>query len=148
MKSKVTSRFALLGLLSLSTIVAVGRPVLAADGDGAKPEKKERPAGARGGQRGGGPLMKALQSLNLTDDQKEKIKPILKDQAEQAKAIRDDATTDRKAKGEKMKAIMDETIAKIKPILTDEQNKKLDEALAKAREERGRGGGGKPKGDK
>lgn len=139
MKRKVSSRFALLGLLGLSAVVAVGRPVLAADGD-PKPEKKERPAGARGG----GPLMKALQSLDLSADQKDKIKPILKDQAEKAKAIREDNTLERKAKAEKMKALMDATLEQIKPILTDAQYQKLTDELAKARAERGNRGGDKP----
>ena len=144
MKSKLTSRFAVLGMLGLGAIVAVGHPVLAADGDGAKPEKKERPAGGRGGS----PLLKALEGLDLSADQKDKLKPILKEYGEKSKALRDDTTSDRKAKMEKMKALMDETLGKIKPILTDEQNKQLEEALAKARAERGgRGGGNKPKAD-
>src|SRR5207253_2052377 len=100
MKRKLMSRFALLGVLGLSTVVAVARPVFAADGDGAA--KKERPAGGRGGA-----LAKALESLDLSAEQKEKLKPILKDQAEKSKAIREDAALDRKAKAEKMKALMD-----------------------------------------
>ncbi len=143
MKSQLTSRIAVLSLLGLSAAVSFSHPVLAADGDGAKPEKKERPAGGRGGQRGGGPLMKALESLDLSADQKDKLKPILKEHAEKSKALRDDTTTERKAKMEKMKALMEETLGKVRPILTEAQNKQLDEALAKARAERG--GGDKPK---
>ena len=142
MKSKLTSRFAVMGILGLGAVVAFGQPTMAAEGDGAKGDKKERPAGQ--GQRGGSPLMKALQSLELSADQKDKLKPILKENGEKAKALREDTTTERKAKMEKMKALMDETLGKIKPILTDAQNKQLEEALAKARAERGGAGGDKP----
>ncbi len=142
MKSKLTSRFAVLGILGIGAVVAIGHPIMAADGDAAKGDKKERPAGR--GQRGGGPLMKALQSLELSADQKEKLKPILKENGEKSKALREDTTTEGKDKREKMKALMDETLGKIKPILTDAQNKQLEEALAKARAERGGAGGNRP----
>lgn len=138
MKNKLTSRIAVLGILGLGAAMTFGHPVKAAEGDAAK---KERPAGARGGD----PLAKALASLDLSAEQKDKLKPILKEHAEKSKALRDDTTTERKDKREKMNALMQETLGKVRPILTEAQNKQLDEALAKARAERGAGRGEKPK---
>lgn len=63
--------------------------------------------------------------LNLTDDQKAQIKPILEEQQTKMQALRDDTSLDREAKMPKMREIMEDTNTKIKPILTEDQQKKL-----------------------
>jgi len=68
----------------------------------------------------GDPLEHLTRELNLTDDQKAKIKPILDQNMPQIKAIHEDAVA-------KMKAVMDTMHAQIKPILTPEQQQKLDQ---------------------
>lgn len=65
--------------------------------------------------------------LNLTDDQKPKVKAVLEDSA---KKMKDLAPEDRREKG---KAIREDELKKLKAILTDEQFKKYEEAMDKAK---------------
>jgi len=85
----------------------------------------------------GGPLEHLTRELNLTDDQKAKIKPILDQNLPQLKAIHEEAVA-------KAKPIMDSMAAQIRPLLTPEQQQKLDEL--KQRMEAGPGGPGAPGG--
>jgi len=73
-------------------------------------------------------LDKLSKKLNLTAEQKEKIKPLLYDKA---KAIKDlhKEFWDRKMK------IADDTHAKVREYLTPEQQKKYDDMIAKWKEE-------------
>ena len=73
--------------------------------------------------------------LNLTADQQAKISEIRKEAAPQMKAIRDDATLDKKAKHEKMKPIVEANNTKIRALLTAEQAAKFDELQAKRKAE-------------
>lgn len=83
--------------------------------------KTDTPPPAPGGARGGRNMEKVFEQLKLTDDQKEKVKPIFKDQADKMKALRDDTSLTPQDRRPKMKEIRDATNAKLKPILTDEQ---------------------------
>jgi len=74
--------------------------------------------------------------LDLTEAQKEKLKPILKDQAEQLKALRADTNMSRDDKMAKLKEIRESLNAQLKTILTPEQMEKwqkLRENMAKRR---------------
>ena len=64
--------------------------------------------------------------MKLTDDQKPKILPILTDAAAQIKAVRADTTLERRAQGQKSRAIWDDAKAKIRPLLTADQQATLD----------------------
>jgi periplasmic protein CpxP/Spy len=86
--------------------------------------------------------------LNLTDDQKQKLLPILTEQQEKMKSIRDDSSLSRDDRFQKMRDLREETDNKINPILTDEQRQKYAEMQQKARErmqqrmhDHGNGGG-------
>jgi hypothetical protein len=71
-------------------------------------------------------LADRLAELNLTDEQKEKIKPIAEAaQAEVAK-LRQDQSLDQQARREKTTQIVTDFKAKVRPILTAEQQTKLD----------------------
>ena len=59
--------------------------------------------------------------LNLTADQKQQIKPILKDEAQKLKALRAESGLSRAQKRAQFKAIRQDFVAKVKPILTPEQ---------------------------
>ena len=83
-----------------------------------------------------------VEKLNLTDDQKAKIKPILEDEMKAIKAIRDDASIEREAKWTKIRDVVQSHNTQIIPLLTPEQQKKLEEL----KEERGPGGPGGPGG--
>ncbi len=60
-----------------------------------------------------------MEGLNLTADQKAKIQPILAAAKPKMEEIHRDAM-------QKGKAVMDDTMAKIRPMLTAEQQTKLD----------------------
>ena len=82
------------------------------------------------GQAGGGPnpeqrLQKLATELNLSDDQKSQLKPILEDEATKMKALRDDSGLSRQDRMQKMQSIMADSRSKMDPILNDDQKKKL-----------------------
>ena len=66
------------------------------------------------------------QTLNLTDDQKTKIKPILEDSMKQMQQLRQDTSVSQEDRRTKMQQIHESTMSQIKPILTDDQQKKLE----------------------
>lgn len=90
------------------------------------------------GQRGGGrgnrhiSLERVTDQLNLTPEQKAKVQPIVDQATPQLESIRRDAM-------QKSKAVMDGALAQIRPLLTADQQKKLDEAQTS----RGGGRGGR-----
>ena len=79
--------------------------------------------------------------LNLTDDQKAKIKPILEDEATKMQALHDDTSTPRMQKMQKGREIHDAHDQQINAILTPDQQAKYaemkKEAMEKMREKRG-----------
>ena len=72
--------------------------------------------------------------LNLTPEQKAKVQPIIDQARPQIESIRREAM-------QKTKAVMDNAMAQIRPMLTPEQQKKLEEAKNDRKNGReGRGG--------
>ena len=66
------------------------------------------------------------EKLNLTPEQKAKVQPIIEQAKPQIMAIRQEAR-------QKTQAVMDNTMSQIRPMLTAQQQEKLD-AMRKARE--------------
>ena len=62
--------------------------------------------------------------LNLSDEQKTKIKPILDEENAQMRALRDDKNLTGEARTAKFREIREAATAKVKPILSDEQFEK------------------------
>jgi Spy/CpxP family protein refolding chaperone len=102
----------LITLTALSAL-ALGGSVLAND-----LQDNDRPGG-RGGMRHGG-LNRIVEDLNLTPDQKNKVQPIIDQAQPQLENIRREAM-------EKTKNVMQNTMSQIRPLLTADQQKKLDE---------------------
>ncbi len=131
----------LIAITALSTL-ALSSSILAND---PQDTTNDRPRG-HGMRRGS--LERITDDLNLTPDQKTKIQPILDQVRPQIAEIHRDAMA-------KTKTIMDNAMAQIRPLLTPEQQKKLDEAQNDrrgGREARGgrrahRGQGGQDQGD-
>jgi hypothetical protein len=73
------------------------------------------------------PLQELSSSLNLTDAENAKIQPIIDQAKPQLQAIHQDAMT-------KAKAVIDNAIAQIRPLLTPDQQTKLD-AIVKAHQD-------------
>lgn len=69
--------------------------------------------------------------LNLTDDQKDKIKPILDDEASKMKSVHDDTSLSQDQKRDKMKELRENTDSQINPILTPDQQKKYEDLKAR-----------------
>ena len=80
----------------------------------------------------------ALDKLNLTDDQKAKIKPITDNAKRQIQALKADkslSTDDKKAQA---KGIMQDAFRQIRPILTPAQQQQLQQMAQQARAKYGR----------
>jgi len=104
---------------------------------------------AQGGQKGWGQgrgrgqgmspdaqLQHMSEALSLTDDQKTKIKPILEDESKQMQQLRGDTSLSQEDRRSKFQEIHQSTMSQIKPILTSDQQKKLESM----KEQGGRGG--------
>ena len=100
----------LITLTALSAL-ALGGPLLANGQDSDR-------AGGRGMRHSG--LEHMMDDLNLTPDQKTKVQPIIDQAQPQLESIRRDAM-------EKTKTVMDNTMSQIRPLLTPDQQKKLDD---------------------
>lgn len=68
-----------------------------------------------------------VEKLNLTEDQKTKIKPIMEEEMKAMAAVRDDESLGKAARREKIMEIVKRTRDQIRPLLTPEQQKTLDE---------------------
>jgi len=64
--------------------------------------------------------------LNLTDEQKAQIKPILQDEVQQLKSVKDDASLSPDQKKAKVAEIRQSHKSQMSSILTPDQQKKLD----------------------
>jgi len=114
--------------------------------------------GPRGWGRGpmGGPrrmptvedeLKELTQQLKLTDEQKPKVKAILQDQHDQMRRLMEESSGTPEENRSKMREIHENSSAKIRELLTDEQKTKYDKLLEERRrrmEERRRGPEGGP----
>jgi periplasmic protein CpxP/Spy len=87
------------------------------------------PGGCGAGMHGmhANPLEHLTNTLNLTPDQQAKVGPIVDQAKPQIAAIHQDAM-------QKMKAVMDSSVAQIRPLLTSAQQQKLD-AMQKAHQD-------------
>ena len=105
------------------TVIAV----IAAIALGAFSFAQAQPSGGPHGGRYMNPLEEMSSSLNLTDAQKAKVQPIVDQAKPQLQTIHQEAMT-------KAKAVIDASITQIRPLLTPEQQTKLD-AIVKAHED-------------
>jgi hypothetical protein len=73
--------------------------------------------------------------LNLTEEQKTKLRPIIADENQQMEAVRNDTSMTTEQKVAKANQIREQASPKIKAILTQEQLQKLAELQQKARQQ-------------
>ncbi|MGB9106639.1 MAG: hypothetical protein WCC59_17940 [Terriglobales bacterium] len=83
--------------------------------------------------------------LNLTDDQKAKIKPILETESTQMQSLHQDTSLSLQDRHTKMSGIHENTMSQIRSVLTPDQLAKLDSM--KQHEGMGHGQGMGPKGE-
>lgn len=79
-------------------------------------------------------LQMISKELNLTDDQKTKLRPILQDEQQQMQAVHNDTSLTRDQKMAKMKDIRESHQPQINQILTPDQQKKWAEMKKEAKE--------------
>ena len=109
-----------LTLITFSAISALslGGFAIAQTPTGDNPEPLHR---GRGGGMRHSMLETMTDRLNLTPDQKTKVQPIIDQTNPQIQAIRREAE-------QKIRALVDNAVTQIRPILTPEQQKMLDES--------------------
>jgi Spy/CpxP family protein refolding chaperone len=91
-------------------------------------EHREARHGGRGqGMNADAQLEHMSQALNLTDDQKTRIKPILQDGFKQLQQIRQDSSLSEQDRRAKFQEVHQKMMSDIRPILNADQQKKLDE---------------------
>jgi protein CpxP len=91
---------------------------------GTQQSKPPAQSGMHHGQRGS-QLEWLSKELNLTDDQKAKVKPILEAERKQMQEVREDTSLSQEQKHEKMKEIHETAHSQINDILTPDQQKKF-----------------------
>jgi periplasmic protein CpxP/Spy len=72
--------------------------------------------------------------LNLTDEQKTQIMPILTDRQQQMKSIHEDTSLSQQDRRAKMHSIFEDSNTKIKAVLNDDQKQKYDQMQQQRRE--------------
>ena len=98
----------------------------------------QMPAGQGGGQWGHGQpptvdqrLQRMTQALNLSDEQQQKIKPILENESTQMQSLRADTSMSQEDRMAKMKQIRENTSSQINPILNADQQKQYAEMMSR-----------------
>ena len=116
------------GLVSLGMVAALAVPLAVANSQ-ATPAPQA--AGKEMGMHGG--LQAAVESLNLTDDQKAKVKDIFADAKTKRQAVSSDASLTDDQKKAKMKELHSATMAKLNEVLTPEQQTELKSKMEGAK---------------
>lgn len=75
--------------------------------------------------------------LDLTQEQREKIRPLIEEQVKQMRALREDNSLTQEQRREKAMGVMKETHGKIDAVLSPEQREKLKQHMQQMRERRG-----------
>ncbi|HEX4543635.1 MAG TPA: hypothetical protein VH114_10740 [Candidatus Acidoferrum sp.] len=117
------------GLVSLGMVAALAVPVALAKSQTAPASQA---AGKEMGMRD--KLQAAVESLNLTDDQKAKVKDIFADAKTKREALYKDASLSDDQKKAKMKELHVGTMAKLNEVLTPEQQTELKSKMEAAKE--------------
>lgn len=92
------------------------------------PAAQAAPGNEHGGMRGDR-LQAAVESLNLTDDQKIKVKDIFADAKSKRQAVFSDSSLSEDQKRAKMKELHDGTMTKLNEVLTPDQQTELKSKL-------------------
>jgi Spy/CpxP family protein refolding chaperone len=114
-----------LAVLALGATAGLGQPAIAGPNDNGAQNQSQNQS-VRHGRRDK-QFARFSKTLNLTEDQQEKIRPIFEDQAEQFKAVSSDKSLSKEDRQEKFKAIHSATEQKIEPLLTPDQMEKWGE---------------------
>lgn len=107
--------------------------------------KETRSELSRQGPRPPARLQEAIKELNLSEQQKEQLKPLYREQMEKLRELRQDANLSQAQKLEKLKAINQEIAPKVRKVLDAEQyakwEKDVDQWLTQLQQRLSRGAG-------
>ena len=143
---KMTKTFALAALMAGSLLAGTTLQAQDAPPHPTPPNAPGGPGGPGGpGMRGRPNFDQIAKQLDLTDDQKPKVKAVLDEQQQKMNDLRKDTATAPEDKRAKAKEIRDSATAKLKEILTPEQFAKWQK-MGPARQ-RPAGAGGPPPAD-
>jgi len=116
------------GLVSLCLVAALAVILAPANSQAATARQA---GGKEMGIHGG--LQAAVESLNLTDDQKAKVKDIFADAKTKKQAVSSDASLSEEQKKAKMKELHSATMAKLNEVLTPDQQTELKTKMEAAK---------------
>jgi Spy/CpxP family protein refolding chaperone len=117
------------GLVTFGMVVALSVPAAIAKLQSASdPQTATKEPGMRDR------LQAAVESLNLTDDQKPKVNDIFADAKGKRKALVSDTSLTEDQRKAKMKELHQSTMAKLNEVLTPDQQTELKTKMAAARE--------------
>ena len=116
------------GLVSLGLVAVLAAPLAFAKPRTPSPQAAGKEMHMRGG------LQAVVESLNLTDDQKAKVKDIFADAKTKRQAVFSDTSLSEDQKKAKMKELHEGTLAKVNGVLTPDQQTELKSKMEAARE--------------
>jgi Spy/CpxP family protein refolding chaperone len=129
-------------LFAVCLVVLIGCSVSFAEGQQPAPPStgQSTPTASVPATTGGWPtpeeaVTRMSSKLNLTDDQKTKITPIIADRQTQMRALMADTSSRRMQKARKAKSIMSDSDTKIEAVLTSDQKKIYAEMKEQMKEE-------------
>ena len=112
----------------MGMVAALAVPVALAKPQAAPaPQAHSKEMGMHGG------LQAAVESLNLTDEQKAKVKDIFADAKTKHQAVSNDTSLSDEQKKAKMKELHNATMAKLNELLTPEQQTELKSKMEAAK---------------
>jgi Spy/CpxP family protein refolding chaperone len=126
------------GKLLAAALLLTGAIALAQDSDQSVPAQPGTRYDQRRRDRAEDRLRRMSKELNLTDDQKEKVKPILQDEAQQMKSVQADNSLTAQQRRKKMREIHKTFEPQVQAVLTPEQRDKLKNMKQESREQRQR----------
>lgn len=147
-----TPKINLIAFAALSLLVALtplSRAQETPGQDAARPERPARSAGERrGGAAGANQLERIAERLKLTDEQKTKLQPILREEAAKLRELRQDTTLAGEERRTKVREVREQFLAKMKPILSTQQFEELKKMREQAQNRGQRGGGQRGEGQR
>jgi len=123
--------------LALSTLFGLGVAMAAPQAADPSPQNQAAPSGQSAGRHAVDPnrqLQHLAKRLNLTGDQQNQILPILTARQQQMQSVFADNSLSRQDWHSKMKAIREDSDARIKAVLTDSQKQTYDQMQQQMRE--------------
>jgi periplasmic protein CpxP/Spy len=126
------------GKLLAAALLLIGSLALAQDSNQPAPTEPGTKYDQRRRDQAEDRLRRMSKELNLTDDQKEKLKPILQDEGQQMKTVQSDNSLTTQQRRKKMREIHKTFEPQVQAVLSPEQRDKLKNMKHEGRERRQR----------